>query len=55
MKIEIVSDTICPWCFIGKRRLEEALKLRPQIDFSISWWPFQLNPGMPGKGMDQCR
>ncbi|HYM32711.1 MAG TPA: DsbA family oxidoreductase [Candidatus Cybelea sp.] len=53
MRIDIVSDTICPWCFIGKRRLERALELRPDISFEIGWRPFQLNPDMPEEGMDR--
>ena len=53
MRIEIVSDVICPWCFIGKRRLEKALAQRPDIDFEIGWRPFQLNPDMPLEGADR--
>ncbi len=53
MLIDIVSDTICPWCFIGKRRLERALAERPDIDVQIGWRPFQLNPDMPAEGMDR--
>lgn len=53
MKIDIISDTICPWCFIGKRRLERALAQRPQERLEISWRPFQLNPEMPRDGMDR--
>jgi len=53
MQIDVVSDTICPWCFIGKRRLERALALRPNIVVDISWRPFQLNPDMPAEGMDR--
>ena len=53
MRIDIVSDTICPWCFIGKRRLERALAQRPDIQFEIGWRPFQLNPDMPAEGMDR--
>jgi predicted DsbA family dithiol-disulfide isomerase len=53
MKIDIISDTICPWCFIGKRRLERALAQRPQEILDISWQPFQLNPDMPRDGMDR--
>jgi predicted DsbA family dithiol-disulfide isomerase len=51
MIIDIVSDVICPWCFIGKRRLEKALALAPQSDLQIAWRPFQLNPDMPVEGM----
>jgi predicted DsbA family dithiol-disulfide isomerase len=53
MRIDIYSDTICPWCFIGKRRLERALRERPQDNLSIHWRPFQLNPDMPAEGMDR--
>lgn len=53
MKIDIISDTVCPWCFIGKRRLERALKKRPDIDADVRWHPFQLNPEMPLDGIDR--
>lgn len=53
MHIDVVSDTICPWCFIGKRRLERALAMRPSIVPDIAWRPFQLNPDMPPEGMDR--
>jgi predicted DsbA family dithiol-disulfide isomerase len=52
--IRVVSDLICPWCYIGKRRLEAALReLQPGTDISVSWHPFQLNPEMPVRGMDR--
>jgi predicted DsbA family dithiol-disulfide isomerase len=52
--LEIVSDTICPWCYIGKRRLEAALALiGDEITFDIGWRPFELNPGMPREGLDR--
>jgi predicted DsbA family dithiol-disulfide isomerase len=51
MHIDIISDVVCPWCFIGKRRLEKALTLRPEIAAEITWRPFQLNPDMPAEGM----
>lgn len=53
MQIEILSDTVCPWCFIGKRRFERALAMRPQPDLEVRWLPFQLNPTMPPDGMDR--
>lgn len=53
MRIDIVSDVICPWCFIGKRRLEWALALRPELPGEITWRPFQLNPDMPAEGVDR--
>jgi predicted DsbA family dithiol-disulfide isomerase len=51
MHIDIVADVACPWCFIGKRRLERALALRPDIVVSRSWRPFQLNPDLPSDGI----
>jgi len=51
--IEIISDPICPWCYIGKTRFERALAERPDHTFVISWKPFQLNPNMPPEGMDR--
>ncbi len=54
MKIDIVSDVVCPWCYIGKRRLEKALQTRPlATEPEISWQPFQLNPHMPAGGMER--
>jgi predicted DsbA family dithiol-disulfide isomerase len=53
MQLDVFSDTICPWCYVGKRRLERALKARPQQGLTIRWRAFQLNPGMPADGMDR--
>jgi predicted DsbA family dithiol-disulfide isomerase len=53
MRIDIVSDAVCPWCFIGKRRLERALAQSPIPDLEIGWRPFQLNPDMPADGMER--
>jgi predicted DsbA family dithiol-disulfide isomerase len=53
MQIDIVSDTVCPWCFIGKRRLEKALVLRPDITFDIRWRAYRLDPSIPAKGVDR--
>lgn len=53
MQLDVYSDTICPWCFIGKRRLERALSMRPQPGLKIRWRAFQLNPGLPANGMDR--
>lgn len=53
MRVDIVSDVICPWCYIGKRRLERALALRPEVSIDTSWRPFQLNPDMPAEGIDR--
>jgi len=51
--LEVVSDSICPWCYVGKRRLEGALKLLGPAAPRVVWKPFQLNPGMPVEGMDR--
>ncbi len=52
--VKVVSDLICPWCYVGKKRLEAALaKLRGVPHASVSWHPFQLNPDMPAEGMDR--
>lgn len=53
MRIDIIVDVICPWCFIGKRRLEAALAQRPAIVPEITWRPFQLNPDMPPEGISR--
>ncbi len=53
MKIDIISDTVCPWCLIGKRKLEKALAERPDLDVQITWHPFQLHPDMPPEGADR--
>lgn len=53
MRLDIYSDTICPWCYVGKRRLERALAMRPRADITIQWRAFQLNPGMPPEGMSR--
>ena len=53
VRIDIYSDVICPWCFIGKRRLERALAERPRDELSLHWRAFQLNPDMPARGMDR--
>ena len=53
VKLDIVSDPICPWCYIGKTLLDQALAERPNHPFSINWHPFQLNPDMPREGMDR--
>jgi predicted DsbA family dithiol-disulfide isomerase len=53
MQIDIVADLICPWCFVGKRRLERALALRPDFMATLSWRAFQLNPDMPSEGISR--
>ncbi len=53
LDVQIIIDTICPWCFIGKRRLERALSLRPNIRAKFSWRPYLLNKEMPPGGLDR--
>jgi len=52
MYIDVSFDLICPWCYIGKRRLQRALGLRPALQAELNWRPFMLNPLMPPDGMD---
>jgi predicted DsbA family dithiol-disulfide isomerase len=52
MQIDIYSDIVCPWCYVGKRRLERALTSVGK-DVLVTWRPFQLNPTMPVDGMDR--
>lgn len=52
--VEVVSDAICPWCYVGKRRLEAALALLPAgVTVDITWLPFELNPDMPKDGVER--
>ena len=53
IKLDIMSDPICPWCYIGKAHLDRALEAHPDHRFVIEWHPFQLNPDMPAGGMDR--
>ena len=53
IKLDIISDPICPWCYIGKTHLDRALEANPDHPFEIEWHPFQLNPDMPDGGMDR--
>lgn len=53
VKLDIISDPICPWCYIGKANLNAALAQFPDHPFTIEWHPFQLNPEMPAGGMDR--
>jgi predicted DsbA family dithiol-disulfide isomerase len=53
MQIDVISDTVCPWCFIGKRRLARAIALRPALDFDVKWRPYRLDVTVPKGGMDR--
>lgn len=53
IKIGVVSDVVCPWCYIGKRRLEKAMQLTSGLyDFEVEYFPFELNPHIPQEGLD---
>ena len=57
LTIDVVSDVVCPWCYIGKRRLESALRTlaqrEPRLPVTVRWHPFQLNPELPAQGVDR--
>lgn len=53
VRLDIFSDPVCPWCYIGKAHLDRALEARPGHPFVVEWHPFQLNPAMPREGMDR--
>jgi len=53
MQIDIVSDTVCPWCFIGKRRIARAMAMRPDVKFDVFWRPYRLDPTVPREGVDR--
>jgi predicted DsbA family dithiol-disulfide isomerase len=54
MRIDIYSDTVCPWCFLGKKRFELALAQRPYLEVRVTWRPFELNPDMPWDGVERA-
>jgi predicted DsbA family dithiol-disulfide isomerase len=54
MQIDFISDTVCPWCFIGKRRLARAMAMRPGIPFTVRYRPYQLDPTVPRVGLDRA-
>jgi predicted DsbA family dithiol-disulfide isomerase len=53
VRIDIVSDVVCPWCFIGKRRLEKALAVKPEIPVDLHWRPYFLNDWIPREGISR--
>ncbi len=53
MRIDIVFDTVCPWCFVGKRRFDRALKMRPNLKPEVRYRSFLLNPDLPAGGVDR--
>jgi predicted DsbA family dithiol-disulfide isomerase len=53
LKIDFIADVVCPWCYIGWRRLETALAQRPDIKAEVTWRPYQLDPTIPEEGVDR--
>lgn len=53
MQIDFISDTVCPWCFIGKRRLKRAMAMRPELSFDVRYRPYRLDPTVPKGGMER--
>ena len=55
LQLEVASDVVCPWCYIGKRRLEKALDLlKDELEVEVRWLPFQLNPDLPADGIPRA-
>lgn len=55
LTVDVYSDVVCPWCYVGKRRLERALaQVKDELSARVTWRPFQLNPTMPAEGVDRA-
>lgn len=53
IRVDMIFDPSCPWCYIGKRQLREAINLRPQTSVDVRWWPFLLHTDVPAGGVDR--
>jgi predicted DsbA family dithiol-disulfide isomerase len=53
LRIDVVSDVVCPWCYLGQKRLEHAIAAAADVDVSVTWRPYQLDPTIPAEGMDR--
>ncbi|SUB01136.1 Protein-disulfide isomerase [Pannonibacter phragmitetus] len=53
LTVDVISDVMCPWCYIGKRRLEKAIRQVPELSIEVRWHPFQLDPSLPREGKDR--
>jgi predicted DsbA family dithiol-disulfide isomerase len=53
LTVDVVSDVVCPWCFIGQRRLDKAVAAVPEVNVEIHWRPYQLDPTIPPEGKDR--
>lgn len=51
--IDVVSDVVCPWCYLGQKRLDRAIAATPQVDVAVNWRPYQLDPTIPAGGVDR--
>jgi len=51
--IDVVSDVVCPWCYLGQKRLDRAIAATPEIDVAVNWRPYQLDPTIPAGGVDR--
>lgn len=54
LAIDFIADVVCPWCYLGWKRLSQALALRPNVEATITWRPFQLDPSLPEQGVDRA-
>lgn len=53
LRIDVVSDVVCPWCFLGQMRLDSAIAAAPEVEVAVNWRPFQLDPTIPASGVDR--
>lgn len=53
MQIDFIADVVCPWCYLGWRRLQKALAMRPDLQATVTWRPYQLDPTLPEEGVDR--
>ena len=53
IRVEMIADLACPWCYLGLVRLDKARAMRPALSVELSWWPYLLNPQLPREGMDR--
>lgn len=51
--IDVVSDVVCPWCYLGQKRLDRAIAATPEVDVAVNWRPYQLDPTIPAGGVDR--
>lgn len=54
LAIDFIADVVCPWCYLGWKRLSQALALRPNVEATITWRPYQLDPSLPEQGVDRA-